>query len=68
MLCKTRPEEEAVRRDDGIYGCLALGKMDGGEAKELGTGHAFMWREGEKHLFGDANAIYVGFRLFGKID
>lgn len=45
------------------YGCLALGKVGGGEAAELGTGNAYVWRPGEKHEFGDVGAIYIGFKV-----
>lgn len=48
------------------YGCLALGKIGGGEAEELKTGRALVWEPGEKHIFGDIDAIYVGFKLFEK--
>lgn len=62
MLFIRRPAAEPITKE-GIYGCLALGKIDGGDAEELKAGHAFMWREGEKHEFGDVDAVYVGFRL-----
>lgn len=46
-----------------VYGCLALGKIGGEEAAELKTGHAFVWESGEKHEFGDADAVYIGFKV-----
>lgn len=51
---------------DVVYGCLALGKIGGGKAEELDTGHAFVWKPGERHLFGDAGAIYVAFEVVEK--
>ena len=51
---------------DAVVGCLALGKIGGGQAEELETGHAFVWKPGEKHVFGDVDAIYVGFKVVGK--
>lgn len=51
---------------DAKSGCLALGKIGGGRAEELGIGHAFVWEAGEKHVFGDVDAVYVGFKVAGK--
>ena len=48
---------------DKVYGCLALGKIGGEQAAELETGHAFVWNAGEKHEFGDAECIYIGFKV-----
>lgn len=51
---------------DVVYGCLALGKIGGGAAEELETGHAFVWKPGERQIFGDADAMYVGFSVVEK--
>lgn len=51
---------------DTVVGCLALGKIGGGEAEELETGHAFVWAKGQKQVFGDVDAIYVGFKVVEK--
>jgi len=50
-----------------VSACLALGKM-GGEEEEIGVkgpekGNVFVWERGEKQEFGDADVIYIGFKV-----
>lgn len=65
MICIRPPPSEPIVMDK-MYGCLALGKIGGEQAAELETGRAFVWKAGEKHEFGDADCIYIGFRVDGK--
>lgn len=51
-----------------ISACLALGKVggkdaEGNDAEGLRKGDVSVWEKGEKQKFGDADTMYIGFRV-----